>query len=175
MPQQLPLLRGQIALVDSQDYPWLSAYKWRLNSRGYVIRTYTVNGREVYVCLHREIMNAKPGHVIGHRDHDKLNNTRANLRFVTQQQNTCFRRRFANNTSGYKGVNWQNDRWHARIEVDEHAIHLGHFDDPGMAALAYDAAATRLFGEFALPNFPDSATPSHIGELVEQVLARHGL
>ncbi len=175
MPQELPLLRGQIALVDSQDYLWLSAYRWRLNSRGYVIRSYTVHGREFYVCLHREIMNARRGHVVDHIDHDKLNNTRANLRFVTQQQNTRFRRRFTNNTSGYKGVNYQNDRWHARIEVDERAIHLGYFDDPGLAALAYDAAATRVFGEFALPNFPDSDIPPKINALVEQVLTRHGL
>src|SRR6185503_18527028 len=94
-----------------------------------------------------------------HIDHNKQNCTRLNLRFVTQQQNLMNRRLFKNSSTGAKGVTFQNGKWHARIELNERAIHLAHVDDPKTAALIYDAAASRLFGVYAVLNFPDCPTP----------------
>ncbi len=66
------------------------------------------------------------------------------------------RPRFANNTSGYKGVSLfgRDSKWKAQIQVDGKKRHLGYFDDKIEAAKAYDRAALELHGEFAVLNFP---------------------
>ncbi len=62
----------------------------------------------------------------------------------------------ANNATGYVGVSWQKDmrRYTAKILVCGHRLHLGSFIDLEDAARAYDTAAKKHFGEFALLNFP---------------------
>src|SRR5215216_1971168 len=124
MIRELHLLRGQVTLVDSADYDALTQYRWRLNNRGYVVRSKYVNGREVIVCIHREILQAQRGQIVDHIDHDKLNNTRENLRFITQQQNLMYRRCFRNNQSGYKGVASVQGKWRPRIQFDGKPIYL---------------------------------------------------
>ena len=104
MSQSILLTKGQYALVDDADFADLTQWRWRLNSKGYAIRRAILDGNATLLCMHREIMNAQPGQFVDHIDRNRLNNTRANLRFVTQQQNLMNRRLGRNNTSGYKGV-----------------------------------------------------------------------
>ncbi|NBC17299.1 MAG: hypothetical protein GVY18_08310 [Bacteroidetes bacterium] len=56
--------------------------------------------------------------------------------------------------SRFKGVTFhvRSQKWLARIYVDGKAIHLGYHADEVEAAKAYDAAARRIFGNFARPN-----------------------
>ena len=64
-----------------------------------------------------------------------------------------------NNTSGYTGVGWRKSakRWIAYITVDQKFIFLGYYDTPEEAALAYNRAATKYRGEFAVLNeVPDN-------------------
>jgi hypothetical protein len=64
----------------------------------------------------------------------------------------------ASNKSGYRGVSWvsRSARWYASIKVDGRSKNLGYFCNVEDAALAYDEAAVKFFGEFAHPNFPRS-------------------
>jgi hypothetical protein len=84
-----------------------------------------------------------------------LDNQRQNLRLATNQQN-CRNIHGGRGTSAYKGVSahQMSHRWRARLTVDGRETHLGMFDTEEAAALAYDEAARRHFGEFACPNFP---------------------
>lgn len=172
MTKTLTLLRGQRTLVDDADYPALAQYQWRLNSSGYVVRTERRGDRPFVVCLHRELMQAERGQIVDHLDHDKLNNTRANLRIITQQENLQYRRCFKNNRSGYKGVTRQHGKWHPRITVGGQLLHLGFWDDPETAARIYDAAARLLFDDYALLNFPDDDLDPALLRVVNDKLGR---
>ena len=175
MSQVIPLTKGKFALVDDQDFELLLPYRWRLNSKGYAIRSYSVGGKEILVALHREIMQPPSGLVVDHIDHDKLNNTRANLRIITQQQNLMNRRLFKNSTIGFKGVTYQHGKWLARIEKDGHVIQLGFHTDLKAAALVYDCAAVRLFGaEYVWRNLPDQPFSPELEVLVQGYLERAG-
>lgn len=175
MSQVIPLTKGHFAVVDDQDFEDLFLYRWRLNSKGYAIRSFSVSGKEILVAMHREIMQPPRRMVVDHIDHDKLNNSRANLRIITQQQNLMNRRLFKNSTTGFKGVTYQHEKWLARIEKDGQIIQLGFHTDLKMAALVYDCAAVRLFGaEYVWRNLPDQSFSPELEALVQHYLERAG-
>ena len=91
-----------------------------------------------------------------HKDLDGLNNRVDNLRQADDHQQGAHRGRFANNTSGHKGVSWLKTagKWQAYITVARKRRHLGLFEDKIEAAKAYDRAAFEAWGEFAVLNFP---------------------
>lgn len=64
---------------------------------------------------------------------------------------------FARGSSQYRGVtkNKKCLRWEARIGkvVGNKYLYLGIFDDPKLAAIAYDKAAVKFFGTRAMTNF----------------------
>ena len=177
--QHIPLYnraqRSLSTLVDDEDYERFNRYRWRLNSKGYAIRSYSVDGREIVVALHRAIMQPPDDLVVDHIDHDKLNNTRANLRIITQQQNVMNRRLFKNNSTGFKGVTFQHGKWLARIEKDGQLVHLGFHDDVKTAALIYDCAARMLFGaKYVWRNLPEERMPMAIIRYVFSVIREYG-
>jgi hypothetical protein len=174
MPNRIPLTQGQVARVDASDHAWLSQWRWRYATNGYAIRTYTdPQGQPRYALMHRVIMQARPGKLVDHIDGNRLNNTRANLRIVDRHQNMWNRQANANISSHYKGVTAYRHGWRVRIRYYNRRIHLGYCQDQEAAALLYDAAARRLFGEeYARVNFPDRPTPPQIQDRLDQVLQR---
>lgn len=56
--------------------------------------------------------------------------------------------------SPFKGVCWRPipKRWKAYIKINKKQIHLGYFSTPEEAAVAYNNAAIKYFGEFANQN-----------------------
>ena len=98
-------------------------------------------------------MRAPAGLDVDHIDGDGLNNRRSNLRACTHTENGRNRKLSKNNTSGLKGVNAREaGKWQAMIKTSGRILHLGVFDSKMEAAKAYDAAALRLYGEFARTN-----------------------
>ncbi len=153
--RRIPLTQGKFACVDPRDYPALVRHKWCAAKQGnswYAVRS---EGNH-QVRMHRVIMNAPPGLVVDHIDHDGLNNVPRNLRNCTQSQNARNQRPQQGRSSQYIGVCWhkREQKWWARIRKDGHPYSLGLFDDEVEAAQARDAAAIALFGEFVHLNFP---------------------
>lgn len=146
---EVELTKGYKSLIDLDDVPLVSQTSWIAqvnNTDGSVRAAGVVNGRRM--LLHTLLMNPKKPLEVDHINHDSLDNRRCNLRVVTHQQNATNRRRFRNNSSGFKGVSKLNGKWAARIV-------LGSFDSPEDAARSYDKAALELHGEFACLNFPE--------------------
>jgi hypothetical protein len=59
------------------------------------------------------------------------------------------------NTSGFTGVSKDKKRFMARIRIDGKQIHLGTFDSPKEAALAFDRAAVQQKLPSSKLNYPD--------------------
>lgn len=135
------------AIIDVGDYEKCKGRKWGIDKRGYV-----VNNREGHVKLHHTVLGRKE--VTDHRDGDKLNNRRGNLRPCTYAGNNRNSKIPKNNTSGYKGVSQRTGSklWVARIRYNYKNIYLGNFTDKIQAALAYNEAAVKYHGEFARLN-----------------------
>jgi hypothetical protein len=154
MTKEISLSRGLVALVDDDDYEWLGQWKWcsffKNDGPPYAART--EQGRNIF--MHRLIMSAPPRQIIDHRNKNTLDNTRSNLRFASEAQNSANRRKISN-AKPYKGIFRNKLRWQARVEVNHKGIYLGSYRTPEEAARAYDRAAREYFGDFAQLNFPE--------------------
>ena len=152
----IPLTQGKFAIVDAEDYDWLSQYKWcaAKDRETFYAQRYS-NGR--IVSMHRVIMRAPKGVICDHRNHNGLDNRKSNLRFCTSAQNQYNKRPKKGCASKYKGVVRRKNykKWRARISFKRQRINLGDFDNEMDAAMAYDDKAVELFGEFAYLNFPE--------------------
>ena len=177
MSRKIPLGQGRVALVDEADYHRFRHYNWFLSKTGYAVGYVPVDGRHTLTYLHRLILQPGEGEQVDHVNGDPLDCRRANLRIATPSQNGQNRRVSSRSKTQLKGVGWHKGRgrYHARIQLEGIRVHLGFFDDKETAALVYDAAARLLFGEFALCNYPECATPPSVTLLVAERLQRRGL
>jgi HNH endonuclease/AP2 domain len=99
------------------------------------------------------IMNVTNSLQIDHKDHDPLNNRRTNLRLATQSQNQHNTFVKANSKTGIKGIHrTKNGRYIARIMYQGKRLQLGYFQTSQEASEAYNKAAIKYHGEFALLN-----------------------
>ena len=103
--------------------------------------------RLAWLYLHGEWPKDEIDHING----DRADNRLANLRPATRHKNSANKRRYSNNQSGRKGVNWhrQHQKWCTRITVNGKRKHIGLFHSLEDAADAYRRAAIENFGEFA--------------------------
>lgn len=88
-----------------------------------------------------------PQHTLDRIDNDK-GYSPTNCRWATKQEQVLNRGLTKRNTSGFRGVYWNNqaNKWHAQIHSynTRRNISLGYYDDPEQAALAYDCAVMQL-------------------------------
>lgn len=154
--KELNLSKNKISLLDDEDYEKVisSPYKWyAIKSRN----TYYGYGQSkgIYVLLHRFIMEPENGLQIDHINRDGLDNRRENLRIVTNAENQI--NKATNNSSGYRGVWLCKDKfrskcWSASITISGKRIKLGRYSTAKEAAIAYNEAATKYFGNIAILN-----------------------
>lgn len=153
-----PLKYGFVALVDDADFEMLSEYSWGIQRSGggklYAITVKRSGATRIRKRMHLLVFGITDKEV-DHRDGNGLNNQRDNLRPANRSQQ-CFNqlKNKAARTSRFKGVSWNSAReqWVAQIQVGRSHPWLGRFEDEKMAAMVYDQAALKYFGEFAKIN-----------------------
>ena len=156
----IDLTQGKVALVSDVDFKWLSQWKWHYdrhsNGIGGYARRKLPGGKHLrmHVAIARHLGLGQ----VDHRNRNKLDNCRHNLRPATFSQNATNRALRRNNQSGYRGVGWyeRSQCWRAAITVRGKVKHLGYFPDTEAgkraAARVYDREAIKAFGNFALLN-----------------------
>jgi hypothetical protein len=130
---------GSWALVDAEDYDEIAKTRWHVGSNGYA--RHGTSGRD-FKLMHRLLLGLERGDKrnVDHRNGNKLDNRRENLRVVTHAQN--LQNRFSSSTalSAFRGVSFKREeRWLAALTVDGVEHRLGRFPTEIEAALAVDA------------------------------------
>lgn len=134
-------------LFSDTDKSLVEGFSWWITSHGYVIGYKRGFGK---VYMHRLVAGAPKGLEVDHKNGDKLDNRRENLRTCTRSENMLNVAKFKNNKSGFKGVSWNKSTssWVARISVNGKYVVLGYFDDIKSAATAYRKAGEKHHGDF---------------------------
>lgn len=150
-------------LIDIADYDILKSHKWRIFKGIYTNYVACDLTRRQIIYLHQALLGKPPrGQMIDHLNHNGLDNRRCNINVVTRRQNNLNRTKQRSNTSGYVGVIYQYGRrgrdvltkpWLARISVENRKrVSVGNYATKEEAALAYNNAALKYYGKFAILN-----------------------
>ena len=149
--RKIKLTQGKFALVDDEDYIYINQYRWCYNAHN---NTAMSRIKSKLVDMHRVIMSTPKGMDTHHKNHNSLDNRKMNLQICTHAENIRHMVKHKSSSSRYKGVHWNNfsQKWRARIVYNYRTIHLGRFLNEIDAAAAYNKAAVKYFGKFALLN-----------------------
>ena len=135
--------------------------KSRVNTKGYVDNGLCKDGQHKTHEIHRLVAeafckNPDGKKYVDHIDNNKLNNHYTNLRWTTSSENNRNRKLSSRNTSGYRGI-WFDDRfkdWRAEYRLNGLKTKLGYFKTKEDAARAYDKAILEVDPEHCVLNFP---------------------
>ena len=147
---------NKYALVDDEDFDWLNQWFWTASKPPKNSAMYAAKRTKPYK-MHHLLVEKKPGEVVDHIDGNGLNNQKRNLRVCSLLENSRNRKKmpgspFGKPTSKHKGVGLIAGSFRARISISGKTIYIGTFKSESSAALAYNEAARKYFGEYAFLN-----------------------
>lgn len=128
-----------IMKIDTVDWEMLGRPKVCKSRNGYAVTRRDGKVR----TIHRLILNVPEEMSTDHKNHDRLDNRRVNIRACTASEN--MRNRWC------KGITFdkRKRKWMAQISLNGKHVFLGYFVDPDDAVSARRAAEKDHFGEFA--------------------------
>lgn len=137
---------------DKEDYDIVSQYCWDIDSSSRYVKTIDKINNEGKLYLHRLVMKCKKndGIIIDHKDRNRVDCRKNNLRIVTEIQNAINKGIRTNNTSGKTGVSWnkRKEKWECYITVNKNRIGLGYYDEFEEAVRIRKCAEEKYFGEY---------------------------
>jgi len=158
----IPLTKGKVAVVDTDDYEQVSRFNWYArkgkNNCWYAVTDVwhpTIKKKE-HISMHRIlVVTTKDQPFVDHINNNGLDNRRCNLRRCSNSENmgNCRKHR---DSSSPKGTWWDKKRnqWGVQICHQYKKYFLGYYDDVEQAVLAYNKKAKELFGEYTTPITP---------------------
>lgn len=156
----IPLTQGKVAIVDDDDYARICHYKWHAAKNRHVWYARRCENNKL-VPMHRDILCYFGASPIDHRNGDGLDNRKENLRVSTHSLNQINRKHRTKSASRYRGVSYhkRDSVWFSGITKNGTYTYLGRFKDEISAAIAYNNAAKKLFGEDAQLNALKAGEP----------------
>lgn len=125
---------GDKILLDDKDWLLLSNFKWQTTTGYAQGRVFgKVVYMHVYLCPHLK------DQVTDHKDRNKLNNQKNNLRAVSLSVDCYNRGIFKNNKLGITGIRFRKDtkKFTAQFSINKKPFHLGSFKTLVEAKRAY--------------------------------------
>ena len=148
----VPLTQGHEAIIDVDDVNLVENRNWCSSKGGKAFYAVSNKSRPDVgqFVMHQIIMPCPEGFVIDHIDGNGLNNTKSNLRIVTQSQNCMNRSIRSDNSSGIIGVRMRREtkKWVATIYKNGTSHYLGDFETIEKAAEARMIAEKKFFGKY---------------------------
>jgi hypothetical protein len=142
---------GEKFIFDIEDYEKIKNYYWRVSKPtkkhpkigGYVVSN-SLNQK--WVTLSRIIMDCPKEMVVDHKNHNKLDNRKENLRVCLFSENQRNR--------NFPGVTFhkRQKKYIATISLNKKRIQIGSFPTYEEARAARIKAEEKYFGEFAFSN-----------------------
>ena len=107
--KKIILSKGKIAIVDDDDFRYLSKHKWYCSTFGYVVRYETGKDHDTRKKLYmqRVIMKAGFNKEVDHINRNKLDNRKRNLRICTSSENRLNRTVQKNSKMNLKDIGIQ--------------------------------------------------------------------
>jgi hypothetical protein len=155
--KEIFLTKGQIALVDDEDYERFIQHKWyavERYGRWYAVTQMPRNGKkkDIRRFMGSFILNKTSNKNINYVNGNSLDNRKNNVRLATMSQSGMNKKNIEH-SSVYKGVSYikgkRTQPWRATIQIDKIKMSLGVYSSEDEAAEAYQQTAKRYFGEFA--------------------------
>lgn len=141
-------------IIDKEDYEKIKEMKWYL-VQGYC-KTKSIDKNNP-IPIHFVLLNSKR---IDHINNNALDNTKINLRKVSQHQNTMNMSLKKNNKTGVAGVqsNKTKQKWIANLMHNYKNTYLGTYSSFDDAVLARLKGEAKYFKEYSNNYYPETNT-----------------
>ena len=147
--------------IDSEDYERVSKHTWRVRQRSdtkklSIITSMRTSDGVRNISLGKFLMKPRAGKMVYTRRFlTEFDYRKENLIVCTlQERQTMIPKQRTDTSSKYRGVSYSkaSKQWRAGITVKGSSINLGDYPSEKAAALAYNEAARKYFGENGYQN-----------------------
>lgn len=158
--KKIKLTQGKYAIVDDEDYPVLSRFKWtyaEINNSISIVRSITTKFGEDSIAFIDQFMPRKMGgkYILFFKNGNRLDYRKENIFFdrvgLIKQRGRRLKNKYS---SIYKGVIYNKTckkKWVAQIMKNK-ITYRGYFNSEREAGEFYNKKARELYGKFAYQN-----------------------
>jgi hypothetical protein len=132
-------------IIDLDDTKKIGQIHWHINKNKYVTNSKLKLYLHTYI-MDKHIYNA---HVVDHKNRNRLDCRKTNLRSATYKENGINKGKQSNNSSGYPGINWSkyHEKWRVRVKINGKEKFIGYYDNLEEAIAARQKAELEYYGE----------------------------
>lgn len=168
-------------ICDYEDWIKYKCYKicWRIVLVDKTYNSLSIIGNNCEeqsktVSFHRYIFKNIENYEIDHKNGNRLDNRKINLRKCKRSQNSKNLKRNKRNTSGTTGVGWdkKSNKWRARINCNGKEYNLGNFTNKEDAIKIRKEYEEKLFKDFSSQNSRGSdyiINPPSLEQIIKEI------
>lgn len=149
--KEISLTKGQVALVDDEDFERVNAFKWQArwtkSTKSFYAKRFFHDSKRV-IDMARFIINTPMNMVPDHINHNTLDNRKCNLRNSTRSQNNMNAGLRKDNKLRTRCIHVHQNRFRVEVMVNKKRVFRKCFGSLEEAIVARDEVLKIHFGEF---------------------------